>query len=207
MPKAIRVITYIDGFNLYFGLRSKYGRKYLWLDIEKLAHSLIVKPNASIQQVKYFTARIRNSPAKEKRQNQYLEAIETLPSTQLIFGKYYFSERECPACHHKHKFPSEKMTDVNIAVNMLVDAYEDRYDLAYLISGDSDLSGPIQEIRKRFPEKIILAAFPPDTKSWELARVANNHFMIGERKFARSQFPEKVTSKSGHELTKPTTWK
>jgi len=206
MTKKTRAVTYIDGFNLYFGLRSKHGRKYLWLDLEKLAQSLIVDPNTNLQFVKYFTARIRNNPSKQKRQIQYFEALETLPNTQIIYGKYYFNERECPACKHIHRYPSEKMTDVNIAVNMLVDAYEDRFDLAYLISGDSDLSGPIKEIRQKFPSKIIIAAFPPDTKSWELTNVANNHFMIGQRKFARSQFPTEVISKSGHKLIRPATW-
>jgi len=207
MANKTRAVAYIDGFNLYFGLRSKYGRKYIWLDVEKLAQSLIIDPNTNLQFVKYFTARIRGNPSKQRRQTQYLEALETLPNTQIIYGKYYFSERECPACHHVHKFPSEKMTDVNIAVNMLVDTYEDRFDLAYLISGDSDLSGTIKAIRNKFPSKIIISAFPPDTKSWELSKVSNNHFMIGQRKFARSQFPVNVTSKSGHILSRPATWK
>lgn len=32
-----RVIAYIDGFNLYFGLKADHGRKYLWLDLQALA--------------------------------------------------------------------------------------------------------------------------------------------------------------------------
>jgi hypothetical protein len=29
------------GFNLYFGLKAKHGRKYLWLDLQALAGSLL----------------------------------------------------------------------------------------------------------------------------------------------------------------------
>ena len=36
-----RVIVYIDGFNLYFALRSKDWRKYYWLDLARLAQTLI----------------------------------------------------------------------------------------------------------------------------------------------------------------------
>jgi len=38
---VVRVTVYIDGFNLYFGLRDQYGRKYLWLDLQALAESLL----------------------------------------------------------------------------------------------------------------------------------------------------------------------
>lgn len=36
--------VYIDGFNLYHGIHEKFGRKYLWLDLEALAASLL-KPH------------------------------------------------------------------------------------------------------------------------------------------------------------------
>jgi hypothetical protein len=29
-----RAAVYIDGFNLYHGLKAGHGRKYLWLDLE-----------------------------------------------------------------------------------------------------------------------------------------------------------------------------
>jgi hypothetical protein len=31
---VVRVAVYVDGFNLYFGLHERYGRKYLWLDLQ-----------------------------------------------------------------------------------------------------------------------------------------------------------------------------
>ena len=31
-----RVAAYIDGFNLYYGMKDAFGRKYLWLDVEAL---------------------------------------------------------------------------------------------------------------------------------------------------------------------------
>ena len=35
------------------------------------------------------------------------------------------------------------MTDVNIATQMMIDAFQDKYNMAMLISGDSDLVPPI----------------------------------------------------------------
>jgi hypothetical protein len=50
------VIAYIDGFNLYNGLKSKYRHRYLWLDLEALCTKLLVK-DQELRAVKYFTAR------------------------------------------------------------------------------------------------------------------------------------------------------
>ena len=39
-----RVITYIDGFNLYFGLKSQGWERFLWLDVQALSRNLL-KPD------------------------------------------------------------------------------------------------------------------------------------------------------------------
>jgi hypothetical protein len=76
-----RVVTYIDGFNLYFGLRSKGWRKYYWLDLVRLSCALL-KAEQQLEAVHYFTSRIILSGSNAKdvdRQNIYLEALSTLP--------------------------------------------------------------------------------------------------------------------------------
>ena len=103
--------------------------------------------------------------------------------------------------------PNEKMTDVNIAVEMLADAFLDSFDVAILISADSDLTGPIRHIRKLFPAKQVIIAFPPSRFSYELTKVANATFPIGRKKFAESIFPDQVTKTDGHNLKRPDRWK
>lgn len=83
-----RVISYIDGFNLYFGLGSKGWRRYYWLNLHSLSSALL-KPGQSLAQVKYFTSRVSSTPSdpdQHKWQNVFLEAIATLPGTSLFFG-------------------------------------------------------------------------------------------------------------------------
>lgn len=66
-----RVIVYVDGFNLYFGLRSKGWRRHYWLDLVKLAEALL-KPDQQLAGVHYFTSRIRSNAhnlADMQRQN------------------------------------------------------------------------------------------------------------------------------------------
>lgn len=99
------------------------------------------------------------------------------------------------------------MTDVNIAIEMLSDTFEDLYDTALLISADSDLSGAIKKIKKLFPNKRIVVAFPPDRFSFTLKQLANASFIIGRKKLADSVFPNKVIKETGFILKKPDKWK
>ena len=85
-----RVIVYIDGFNLYYGLRSRNWRRYYWLDIHKLSTKLL-KPGQRLKSIRYFTARISDRDGKSKkrkRQNIFLDALGTLPMTDIYFGHY-----------------------------------------------------------------------------------------------------------------------
>ena len=51
-----RLTAYIDGFNLYYGLRSKGWRSYYWLDIHRLVENLL-KSSQRLVAIHYFTAR------------------------------------------------------------------------------------------------------------------------------------------------------
>ena len=65
------------------------------------------------------------------------------------------------------------MTDVNIGVELMKDAYENRFDMAFLISADSDLV-PVIELKKAlFPNKKIIIAFPPKRSSKHLRKCAS----------------------------------
>src|SRR6185312_16201468 len=95
-----RVIAYIDGFNLYFGLRSKGWRKYYWLDLVRLPQALL-KSGQQLDAVHYFTSRIRangHNTEDMRRQNVYLEALSTFPSVTMHFGHYLDKPRRCRAC-------------------------------------------------------------------------------------------------------------
>jgi uncharacterized LabA/DUF88 family protein len=53
------------------------------------------------------------------------------------------------------------MTDVNIAVHLLEDAYDNVFDTALLVSADSDLAAPVEAVRRRFGTKRIVVVAPP----------------------------------------------
>lgn len=203
----LRVMAYVDGFNLYFGLKDSGFKRYYWLDVAALAHSLL-KPGQQLLATHYFTARIRSNgrnSTDQKRQSDYLEAL-ALRGVRCQFGHYLQKTRQCRQCGASWPDYEEKMTDVNIAIQMLENAFDDAFDTALVISGDSDLATPIRRVRERFPQKRLIVAFPPGRFSGELKRCANGHLTIGEDKLRASQLPAHLTKPDGYVLTRPANW-
>lgn len=201
-----RVIAYVDGFNLYFGLRSKGWKRYYWLNIQALAKNLL-KPGQALVSTKYFTARIAWPPDKEERQSTYIEALKTLSEFEIFYGKYQLNPRQCSQCGFEDEVPNEKMTDVNIAVEILKDAYQNKFDVALLISADSDLVPPVKAVGELFPAKRVVVASPPGRYSVSLANSAGSSLVIGRGKIAKSVFPEEVKKPDGYILRRPALWK
>jgi uncharacterized LabA/DUF88 family protein len=203
-----RVIVYIDGFNLYFGLRSKNWRKYYWLDLVKLSHALL-KPNQTLESVRYFTTRIRDNGRNDqdiRRQATYLEALETLDGLTIEYGHYLVKRKKCKQCGTKWTDYEEKMTDVNIAVRLMADAFDDRFDTALLISGDSDLTTPVEQVRSRFHQKRVIVVSPPGRHSSSLNKVAHGGYVLGEANLRQSQLPSTVARADGYLLQRPDHW-
>lgn len=216
-PQA-RVVAYIDGFNLYHGLRDSGYRRYYWLDLVKLAQNLL-REDQRLVFTKYFTARISgprpgDSPASARamqarcrRQVLYLDALSTLPRFGMFEGHYLPKGMECRCCGARWTHHEEKMTDVNIATQLLVDAYGNAFDVALIVSADSDLVPPVHAVRRQFERKRVLAAFPPQRHSDQLRRAVSGCLTIGRSVLSRSQLPEEVVTSSGFVIRRPSQWR
>lgn len=203
-----RVITYIDGFNLYYGMKSANLRRFYWLDVWELSRQLL-RANQTLEQVRYFSSRVAPSPSdpgQSRRQGIYLEALATRPGVACHFGHYLAKQKTCLACRAVWTSYEEKMTDVNIATELIADAYADRFDTAILISADSDLTSPLLKIRALFPAKRLVVAFPPDRFSNNLKKTAHGHFIIAPATLSASQLPNPVVKPDGFALQRPTGW-
>ena len=200
---------YVDGFNLFYGMRTRGWKRYYWLDLQKLAENLL-RPNQSLKTVRYFTASLIRGPADAEKwssQQNYLEVLETLPGLSVHYGYFQPKEVTCRNCGNVWRTYEEKMTDVNISVALLNDAHDNLFDTAIIISADSDLVGPVQAVLDRYPDKRVIAAFPPERKSKHLRQVVNASFTIGRNKLRDSQFPHEVTRADGFALRRPLSWR
>ena len=203
-----RVVLYADGLNLCYGLREAGFQRYYWLDLWRLATTLLRRDQTLIA-VRYFTAKFApdpRDPDRHARQDAYLKALDTLPDLSIRYGYHLPKTRDCPRCGALISTYEEKMTDVNIAVALLNDAQDNLFDTAIVISADSDLSGPISAVRSRYANKPIIVAFPPKRASKELRRVASGSFHIGRDRLRRSQLPDPVVKPDGYTIAKPPRW-
>jgi uncharacterized LabA/DUF88 family protein len=200
-----RVIAYIDGFNLYYGLRANRWKRFYWLNLRQAVLHLL-KPDQTLVRVKYFTSLVAAPLDKNRRQAVFLEALGTLPDFTIYFGHYLAGTVVCRQCGHTYTTHHEKMTDVNIATEILSDAFTDRFDAALLISADSDLVGPVQKVRQLFPQKRVIVVFPPARHSNALKNAANATLHLDRATLAQSVFPDQVVKSDGFVLHRPAEW-
>lgn len=150
-PKAC---VYVDGFNLYYGALKDTPLR--WLNPLALAANLF--PAFDCVGCKYFSAQVSaqaGSSAQALRQVAYWRALRTIPSLEIIEG--HFKVRRTWARSAKPPpdmveviRAEEKGSDVNLASHLLVDAIAGAYDVALVISGDSDLVTPIGMLTRKF---------------------------------------------------------
>ena len=200
-----RVVAYIDGFNLYYGLKSASWKRFYWLDLQALCSNLLIS-GQNLVMTKYFTSRIASPGDKQVRQAKYIEALETLSDFQIYYGRFQSNLRKCRQCGFREMVPNEKMTDVNIATELLRDAFQDRFDTALLVSADSDLTALLRTIRELFPGKRVIVVFPPMRHSSQLQLIAHGYMTIGRATIARSLFASVVMKANGFPLRRPPEW-
>jgi len=201
-----RVIAYIDGYNLYYGLREKKWKWAYWLNLQQLSRNLLKKDQVLVS-TKYFTSIVKHPGERNRRQNIFLEALQTLDNFHIYYGHFLSQIVICHTCGSSHITHHEKMTDVNIAVEMMTDAFQDQMDLALLVSGDSDLIGPIRSVKRLFTGKRVIVAFPPSRISEALKRPSDGYTYIGRNILIDSLFPERVIKSNGVILQRPLQWR
>lgn len=198
-------MAYIDGFNLYHGLHED-GRRHLWLDLEGLVRSLL-KPGQELVSVRYFTARVRNNPDSEQRQNMYLKALAAHGSIlDIRYGRFQEKSMRCRRCTGSWTTYEEKESDVALAVSLVGDGLNRLFDTALIVSADSDMAPAIRELRSSRPEVRVVGALPPNRNSSDLRRHCDASFQIGTAKIRQAQLPETVMN-GPYAIARPAYWK
>lgn len=206
-----RTIVYIDGFNLYYG--AVKGTTYKWLDLARLCSLLL--PTHSIQHINYFTALVHarsDDPQVAQRQQTYLRALATIPNLSIHLGPFLSNTKWMPIAHPIPQGPrfvevistEEKGSDVNLATNLLVDAFRGNFDTAVVISNDSDFTLPIELVRSNLGKQVGILN-PQQNRSWALYNVTDFYRPIRNGPLGASQFPDILSDDQGT-FSKPSAW-
>jgi hypothetical protein len=156
----IRSAFYVDGFNLYHAV-ADLGEPFLkWLNLWKLAQTLIPSRSEALVKVVFCTAYYPGSQDKRFRHEEYIAALKNC-GVSVVMGHYVHEPRNCRSCGHEWRKPTEKETDINLALSLYEDAAENIYDKAYLLTADSDQAATARFFRRAFPEKELTTVSPP----------------------------------------------
>lgn len=206
-----KTIAYIDGFNLYYGCVRR--TPYRWLDLFKFAQACL--PSNEVIGVKYFTAIVnplRNDPAKKDRQLSYLRALRTNPRISIYLGSFQAHEVARPLAdgsgHARVIDMKEKGSDVNLATELLCDAFGGVFEAAAVVSNDSDLVAPIRAVieRVRKPVGVINPHIGPDSRpSVEMKRCCSFFRTVHKNALRDSQLPDVLEDSNG-KIHRPAGW-
>jgi hypothetical protein len=216
LPTRQKTIVYVDGFNLYYGaLKDGPSR---WLDLAALCGRLL-RPTHEIVGIRYFTAKVQprpNNPQQAQRQQAYLRALATIPGLSVHFGHFLTRKvnrrlARAPRGGSPNRLvwnTEEKGSDVNLASYLLIDGFRARYDIAVVISNDSDLKTPVEFVRGELEAPVGILN-PHKNRSWALSpkKLPTGSFYkpIRSAALAASQFPQTLKDADGT-IHKPKGW-
>jgi hypothetical protein len=206
----MRAFVYVDGFNLYY--RALKNTPFKWLNLAALARRLLDATD-TVECVRYFTARVRarsGDPGAPRRQQILFNALATESSVAFHYGRFLTKTKMRPLVS-TGKFveihdTEEKGSDVNLAVHLLNDGWHGRYDVALVLSQDTDLIEPLRIASKELHKIVGLVWL--DGRRPDPYLVAASSFVrhLSRADLAAAQFPNPIVRPDGTALFKPATW-
>lgn len=155
-----RVAIFIDGSNLYHALKTNFGRHDLYFS------GFISKLCGSRPLFRTYYYNVQQDPAKwpdaHKEQQEFLEVLNKTPYLEVRLGKTKVAQG----------IAIEKGIDIMLATDLLYFAWNNSYDVAILVSGDSDFAYAFQAVKNM--GKHVEVAYFENVVSKDLLDIADN---------------------------------
>ena len=216
----MRTIVYIDGFNLYYRALKKRPQ-YRWLNLKTMAEEVLA-PENEVVRVNYYTARASGklSPDTPRRQQIYFDALATVPEIEITLGRFLVTRPYAglapPPQGGKPSFQpwpnvvrivktEEKGSDVNLGAHLVRDAYTGAFDVAAVVTNDTDLVEPVRIVAQDVGKPVGILS--PDAQvAKSLADVASFQRFIRTGHLSDAQFPDVISRDGEADLQRPSTW-
>ncbi len=168
--KKRKIAIYIDGSNLYFSTKTTFNCK---INIEKFCEKLA--GNDDVVKINYYIAPVEqfSNPKMYADQQSFFEKLRKIDKLNIIFGRLEKRKRD------GETYYIEKATDVNLALDVALDAQANEYDKAYLVSNDGDFSSAVESAVKKFKKKVTYVAIGNRKSiSYHLKKVASETLKV-----------------------------
>jgi len=199
-----RAILFIDGSNFYHSSGS-IGIATGDLNYQALAHKLVL--DRSVAGIRYYVGKVSGDIFRVVQQEKFLSKLrgqgvditlgridrrmsdpdqnpmvsrlkKLITANRADLKASVVNEMES-LCEISFPQYTEKKVDVSIAVDMVRMAYEDKYDVAYLLSADGDFVPVLEAVRSR--RKKVFVASP--VVGYELKKAADAFIFLENKWF------------------------
>lgn len=164
-----RVAIFIDGSNLYHGLQSNFRRHNL--NFAEFANKL----TGSRHLFRTYYYNVLQDPTRwpdaYREQQEFLDILRKTPYLEVRLGSTKMAQG----------VPVEKGIDIMLATDLLHFAWNGLYDVAVLVSGDSDFAYALQAVKNM--GKHVEVAYFESNVSKDLLDVADNRHLLNQNFF------------------------
>ena len=164
-----RVAIFIDGSNLYHALRSNFRRYDL--NFAEFASKL----SGSRRLFRTYYYNVLQDPIQRpdgyREQQEFLDILRKTPYLEIRLGGTKVTQG----------IPVEKGIDIMLATDLLYFAWNDFYDVAVLVSGDSDFAYALQAVKNM--GKHAEVAYFESGVSKDLLNIADNRHLLNRSFF------------------------
>jgi uncharacterized LabA/DUF88 family protein len=172
-----KLLVIIDGENFLYKVAEilkdskiiQDKNEIINLNIREIFENLLVNKNLEII---YFGAKVKNlidplfpkylvdkSEAIVRHQRAFITSLEKQKICFNKIGKLRIDQwKECQNCNYKSLKFQEKGVDVGIAIELLKNFYENKYNKIVLVSSDTDLI-PAVKLSRKIGKEVIYVGF------------------------------------------------
>lgn len=207
----MRAYVYIDGFNVYYRALRKTAHK--WLNVQALVSELLDEDD-EIEVIRYFTADVSprsGDPEAPIRQQAYMRALRTTPNLSVHKGRFLPKQITRPLVGQEQSYvrvhdTEEKGSDVNLASHLLSDAFRQRFEVALILSQDTDLIEPLRVVKHDLGLIVGVGWLDATQPGKKHKRVTDFIRHVTPSMLNRCQFPDPVIGRGGERFPKPIEW-
>lgn len=224
----MRVSVNVDGLNFY-NQKMKKRPSLKWLNLYLLAQNLLGDHHQLT--VHYFTSNLFEEAGQ--RQQLYFKALQTVPAIKTHKGRMVpdkkfrppvsplntrpadFSWQSpvasavCEPRKVKVKIRTEKQTDVHLGVRLISEAYENRFDKAYLLSNDTDFRPALLQLVRLHKDICLITPLKNgEISKWLGSVLGQTPLTMTDAHLAEAQFPDEIRNRHGAlVVARPAAWR